>query len=336
MMWIRTPTQFYTVRFLLGVAEAGFFPGIIYYLAQWFPMGHRARAAAAFTVAIPLSQVIGGAIGGPLLGLGGTGHLSGWQWLFLIEGAPAIVLGVIVWFYLTDRPSDAKWLPAEERAWLVLCLEQEQASLPSEEAGFIRPMWTPSCWGLALMYFSYYTMTVGYASWLPLLVRGALATQNTITGFITAGISLVAACSYFGAARWSDRTNNRCLYAVTGLALSVGGCLGAAFAPLPLLKVMSLAVIPIGGGVFLPSFWCLPTVKFKGSSAASAIALISAIGSSGGFFGPSIIGYLKRSTGTDFAAFVTLAGIGLLGCGVGVVLQQKARVAPRSSATMMT
>jgi ACS family tartrate transporter-like MFS transporter len=326
MMWIRTPTQFYIVRFLLGVAEAGFFPGVIYYLAQWFPMNHRARAGAAFTVAIPLSSVIGGALAGPLLALGGTAELSGWQWLFLIEGVPAVMLGIVVWFFLNDRPNDAKWLPADGRAWLVSRLQQEQATSRTEGIGLLRIIREPFCWALALMYFSYYTMALGYVSWLPMLVRAALNTQNAMTGFITAGISLVAASVYFIVARWSDLTHDRYRYPAAGLALSIAGCLGAAFAPLPWLKVISLAVIPIGGGVFLPSFWCLPTTRFKGASAASAIALISSVGASGGFFGPTIIGYMKHASGQDVAGFVTLAVIGALGCGVCLVLRWNAVV----------
>jgi len=327
MLFIRTPTQFYAVRFLLGIAEAGLFPGVIYYLAQWYPVGYRARAAAVFTVAIPLSQVLGGAVGGWLLGLSGTAHLSGWQWLFLIEGVPSFVLGIMVWFYLTDSPGEARWLAATDRDWLVARLGQERETLTREGSGpaavnYWRVLQAPVCWWLALMYFCFLTIGVGYTSWIALLVRGALGTQNTITGFITAGVSLVAVGAYLLTARLSDKSNDRCFFAVIGLALCVAGCVGAAFAPLPWLKVLSLAMIPIGSGVFLPSFWCLPTMIFGGPSAASAIALISAVGSSGGLLGPALIGYLKHSAGGDGVAFVTLAGIGLVGCGVGVVLRR--------------
>ncbi|MDB6013482.1 MAG: major facilitator superfamily 1 [Gammaproteobacteria bacterium] len=339
MALIHTPAQFYFVRFLLGVAEAGFFPGVIYYIAQWYPLAYRARAAAIFTVAIPVSQVFGGALGGVLLGLGGAADLSGWRWLFLLEGVPSLVLGIMVWFHLTDSPGEAHWLAAVDRDWLVARLRQDrEASAPTSVGpaataaagiGYWRALQTPVCWWLALMYFSFLTIGVGYTSWIALLVRGALATQNTITGFITGGISLVSVGSYLVAARLSDRTNDRCLYAVIGLAFCTVGCLGAAFAPLPWLKVLSLAMIPLGTGVFLPSFWCLPTLTFSGPSAASAIALISAVGSSGGLLGPSIIGYLKHSTGGDAAAFVALAGVGLVGCSVGVVLMREDTFAPR-------
>jgi MFS family permease len=337
MLFIRTPAQFYAVRFLLGIAEAGLFPGVIYYIAQWYPVGYRARAAAVFTVAIPLSQVLGGAVGGWLLGLSGTAHLSGWQWLFLIEGVPSFVLGIMVRFYLTDSPGEARWLATADRDWLVARLGQERetlsregsgpsasgaAAIDSPEMNYWRALQTPVCWWLALIYFCFLTIGVGYTSWIALLVRGALGTQNTITGFITAGISLVAIGAYLLTARLSDKSNDRCFFAVIGLALCVAGCVGAAFAPLPWLKVLSLALIPIGSGVFLPSFWCLPTMIFGGPSAASAIALISAVGSSGGLLGPALIGYLKHSVGGDGVAFVTLAGIGLVGCGVGVVLRR--------------
>jgi ACS family tartrate transporter-like MFS transporter len=328
MLFIHTPAQFYVVRFLLGVAQAGFFPGVIYYIAQWYPLGYRARAAAVFTVAIPLSQVLGGAIGGSLLGLDGTAHLSGWQWLFLLEGLPSVVLGIMVRFYLTDSPSEAHWLSPGDRDWLVARLGLERQTFTPAgyppEVDYWRALRTPVCWWLALIYFTFLTIGVGYTSWIALLVRGTVATHNTLTGFITAAISLVAAGAYLVSARLSDKTHDRWFYALMGLALCTAGCLGAALAPLPWLKVLSLAMIPIGSGVFLPSFWCLPTLKFSGPSAASAIALISAVGSSGGLLGPLIIGYLKHSTRGDVAAFVTLAGIGLVGCGVGVVLRRKA------------
>ena len=226
------------------------------------------------------------------------GHLSGWQWLFLMEGVPLFALGIVVCFYLTDSPREARWLAGTERDWLVARLGQERetltrgasgapvsgpAAIEVLEVGYWRALQTPVCWWLALMYFSFLTIGVGYTSWIALLVRGALATQNTVTGFITAGISLISVGAYLLTARLSDRTHDRSFYAVIGLALCAAGCVGAAFAPLPWLRVISLALIPIGSGVFMPSFWCLPTLTFGGPSAAPAIALISAVGSTGGF-----------------------------------------------------
>jgi sugar phosphate permease len=201
MLWVRTPLQFYAVRFLLGVAEAGFFPGVIFYLAQWFPMAYRARATARFTIAIPLSQAIGGALGGGLLGLGGVGHLSGWQWLFLLEGLPSVLLGVVVLFYLTDRPEDAGWLAGEERAWLSERLNRERGESPAAPpASVLRAIANPLTWVLSLADLAYYTVGVGYIFWAPQLVRSALGTRNVATGFVTAGIAVLAAAAYLD--RW--------------------------------------------------------------------------------------------------------------------------------------
>jgi MFS transporter, ACS family, tartrate transporter len=336
MMWVHTPVQFYILRFLLGVAEAGFFPGVIYYLTQWFPQDYRARATARFSVAIPISQVVGGALGGPLLGLSGTANLSGWQWVFLLEGLPSLILGIVVLFYLTDRPQVAEWLTPTEREWLVNRIEQDKSKISSRQVN--RPLAdlsSPFVWLLALPYFAYYTVAFAYTSWAPLLVRSALGTRDATTGLISAGIALVSAAAYLLSAMQSDRNHDRCGYAGVGLAMSVAGCIGAAIAPTPLLKVMALALIPIGGGMFLPSFWCLPSLKFNGASAATVIALISAVGSSGGFFGPNIIGYARRATGGDTGAFLVLAGIGLVGCFVCIGLRRSGAFKREPVATVM-
>jgi len=315
MMFVRTPFEFYSVRLLLGIAEAGFFPGIIFYIAQWFPLAYRARATARFAIAIPISQVIGGALGGALLSLGGVGQLSGWQWLFLLEGLPSLFLGVGVLFYLTDRPKDAQWLDSEGRAWLAKRIEREQHRLPTAPpVPALRSISDPLTWLLVLPCFAYYTVNYAYSSWAPLLVRAALGTHNVTTGFVTAGIALVAAAAYLIAADRSDQSSERCGYAALGLALSSLGCVGAAIAPTPLLRVAALTLIPIGGGIWLPSFWCLPAMLYSGTAAAAAMALISGVGSSGGFFGPSLIGFAKSTTGSDIGAFLTLAGVGVFGC----------------------
>lgn len=323
MMWVRTPFEFYAVRFLLGIAEAGFFPGIIYYLAQWFPMAYRARATARFAVAIPVSQVLGGALGGTLLGLGGVGQLSGWQWLFLLEGLPSVFLGVGLLLYLTDRPLEAQWLDSEQRSWLATRIDHEQprspASLPVPALSVIG---NPLTWLLVFVSFAYYTLVFAYNGWAPLLVRAALGTRDLTTGFVTAGIALIAGCAYLIAAARSDRSSERCRYAAVGLALSSLGCVGVAIAPTPVLRVAALALIAVGGGVFLPAFWCLPGMLFSGTAAATSMALISGIGSSGGFFGPSLIGVVKRATGGEGGAFLALAGIGIVGCFVCLGLRR--------------
>jgi ACS family tartrate transporter-like MFS transporter len=334
MIWVRTPLEFYSARLLLGMAEAGFFPGIIYYLTQWFPMAYRARATARFALAVPLSQAIGGALGGALLSLGGVGQLSGWQWLFLIEGLPAVFLGVGVLFYLTDRPEDARWLDGRERGWLAKRIEEDRHQSPTTlTVTPLQAIGSPLTWALAFPNFAFYTVGAAYFVWAPLLIRGALGTRDVTTGLVYAGIAVLSAAAYLIAAARSDQSAERCGYAAFGLALSSLGCVGAAIAPTSGLRVAALALIPIGSAVFQPAFWCLPAMLFSGTAAAASIALISAVGATGGFFGPGLLGFVKRATGGDNGAFLMLAGIGTVGCLVCIGLRQTARFTRRSASS---
>ena len=331
MMWIRTPSQFYALRFLLGVAEAGFFPGVIYYLSQWIPATYRARALSGFVIAIPLSQVLGGPLGGALLALSGVARLSGWQWLFLIEGLPTVCLGVAVLGCLTERPEDARWLSGAQRNWLSQCLERERQTIAPHSSP-LRALGDPLVWVLAVPYFAYYTVGLTYIFWAPTLVRDALGVSNAITGLITGGIALLAALAYPLAGIASDRWDARCGFAACGLALGCLGCIGAALFAHSLFRVASLVVIALVSPLLMTSFWCLPTKFLKGASAAAGIALINAIGSCGGFFGPSMFGLLRQTTGSDFGPFLGLAALALVGCLVCVGLRQVEVFKPTRSA----
>jgi MFS transporter, ACS family, tartrate transporter len=330
MAWVRTPTQFYTMRFLLGVAEAGFFPGVVYYLSQWTPTAYRARAHAAFMIAVPSAQILGGPLGGVLLGLEGVGHLAGWQWLFLIEGLPAVILGLAVFRFLTDYPRDADWLSVKQRSWLSQRLEREQQQSQAAEVSVLRTFGNPLVWVLTVPYFAFYTIALGYALWAPTLVRDALNTSNTTTGLVIGGIYALAVFVYFLAGTVSDRKDERCGIAAVGLALACAGCLGAALiAPSP-PRVAAFALIAMLSPLFLGSFWCLPTRFLKGPAAAAGIGLVSAIGSTGGFFGPNILGYLKHRTGSDVDAFFALAALALLGTFVCLGLRRTPSLKPQS------
>jgi sugar phosphate permease len=332
MAWVRTPGQFYAMRFLLGVAEAGFFPGVIYYLSHWFPAAYRARAHAAFMIAIPSAQIVGGPLGGVLLGLEGVGSLTGWQWLFLIEGLPAVFLGLAVFRFLTDRPLEADWLSHAERSWLAQRLEQEQQQTAAAEVSILRALANPLIWILTIPYFAFYTVALGYGLWAPTLVRDALHTSNTVTGVVIGGIYALAMFVYFIAGAVSDRKDERCAVAAAGLALACAGCVGAAvIAPSP-LRVAAFALIAMLSPLFLGSFWCLPTRFLKGPAAAAGIGLVSAIGSTGGFFGPSILGYLKQTTGSDVVAFAVLAALALLGALVCGGLRRTPSLKPQPQA----
>jgi MFS transporter, ACS family, tartrate transporter len=336
MMWVRTPQQFYAVRFLLGMAEAGFFPGIIYYLSLWFPATYRARAISGIIIGIPLSQVLGAPLGGALLGLTGMGHLAGWQWLFLVEGLPPVLLGFIALAYLTDRPEDARWLSKQQREWVIGRLEREQPGTVTEHISPLRALAQPVLWVLIFPYFALCTIAYGATFWTPLLVRDALGTSDAATSLIVGGTYLIAAIIYPLAGMLSDRIDDRCGLAALGLAVYCVGGIGVALLPHSMLRVGALVVLQAGNPIFMTSFWCVPSKFLKGSSAAAAIALVSSVGTSGGFFGPSIIGFLKQTTGSDTGAFLGLAGLALLGALVCIGLRQTAAFSPSQSAVSET
>jgi ACS family tartrate transporter-like MFS transporter len=328
MMWVRTPQQLYAVRFLLGMAEAGFFPGVIYYLSLWFPATYRARAISGIIIGIPLSQVLGAPLGGALLGLTGVGHLSGWQWLFLVEGLPPVLLGFAALAYLTDRPEDARWLSKQQRDWVSSRIEQERQQTVAAHVSPLRALGNPLLWVLIFPYFALCTIGYGATFWAPLLVRDALGTSNSATSLIVGGIYLLAAIVYPLAGMLSDRMDDRCGLAALGLAFYCVGGIGVALLPHSILRVVALVVLQVGNPIFMTSFWCVPTRLLKGPSAAAGIALVSSIGTSGGFFGPSIIGFLKQTTGSDSGAFLGLAGLALLGAVVCIGLRQTAAFSP--------
>jgi len=329
MAWVRTPTEFYIMRFLLGAAEAGFFPGVIYYLSQWVPTAYRARAHASFMIAIPMAQIVGGPLGAALLGLQAVGHLSGWQWLFLIEGLPPVFLGFAALLFLTDCPEEAHWLSSTERSWLSLRLEREQQQTAATRVSILRTLGNPLVWVLTVPYFACYTIALGYALWAPTLVRDALHASNTTTGLVIGGIYALAVLVYFLAGILSDRRDERCALAAVGLGLACVGCIGAAvIAPSP-LRVVTFALIAMLSPLFLGSFWCLPTRFLKGPSAAAAIGLVSAIGSTGGFIGPSIIGLLKQTTGSDVGAFLGLGALAASGTFVCLGLRRIPSLRPQ-------
>jgi ACS family tartrate transporter-like MFS transporter len=310
MALVRTPTQFYALRFLLGVAEAGFFPGIVYYVSQWFPSNARGRASAKFMMAIPLSAVLGGAIGGTLLGLDGRAGLAGWQWLFLVEGIPSVLLGCAVLGLMTDRPAQARWLTAEQRAWLEARLERDSdASTAPHGVPPLRALLDPMLWVVSFPYLCANTAAYGYYFWGPTIIRDALHTSDSATSLVGALIALVTAAVMLVNAAHSDRTGERIIHAARGSALITIGFVATALLPWPVAKVLAIGLVPIGGMMFLAPYWCLPPMMFRGAAMAVAIGLVNSIGNIGGFFGPNIIGVAKTLTGGTTGAFMVLAVI---------------------------
>lgn len=312
MMFVRTPMHFYILRFLLGLAEAGFFPGIVFYLTKWFPATRRARAQSRFMAAIPLSGVLGGMIGGFLLGLDGKMGLAGWQWLFLVEGLPSVFMGFVVLFYLTDEPRDAKWLSDDQRAWLIDHMQRDRDTLGDAHAMSVRQALSkPIVWALAIPYFLVLTTGYVYTFWSPTVFRDALHTTNTQTAYLTAFIAVISMLSMLAVGASSDRRDERFYHAATSGVLIAVGFAGAALIAQPVLRIAFLALVLIGANNMLPPFWCIPSMVLTGTSAAAAIGLINALGNTGGFIGPYLVGFLKDKTGGMTGSFLLMSVLGI-------------------------
>ena len=277
MMFARGPLSFYVLRFLLGVAEAGFFPGIIFYLSEWFPADARARAVARFMTAIPVSGVIGGPISGALLGLSGWLGLTGWQWLFLLEGLPAVALGIAVLRYLPDRPENAAWLAPEQRTWLLerLATERERCV---EHHGFsvLRALSSGVVWQMGLLVF----LSISFGQyalslWLPQIVRGFSGLTDLQVGFVSAIPNLVAAVAMVIVGANSDRTGERCLHIAVASGVAAIGFFGCALVKSPVLAVMFMSLAAAGLLSAHGPFWPLPSKFLTGAAAAGGIALIN-------------------------------------------------------------
>jgi MFS family permease len=309
-MFVRTPAQFYTMRVLLGFAEAGFFPGIIYYLSHWFPAEQRARAISWFMIAVPLGETIGNPLSGFLLGLDGRLGLHGWQWLFLIEGIPSVVLGIVAIGYLTDRIEDAAWLSAAQRSWLAARIRSEDVVSEMHTRSVARALLHPMVWLLALPYLLTQAPSYGYAFFGPTIIRDTLGSSDAITGLVSGLIALLAATTMLVFGSSSDRTGERCLHAALGTLIAVIGWVGLALLANPLARVAALALAWMGLRAYIVPFWCMPNVLLRGTGAAAGIALINSIGNVGGFAGTYLLGYLSDTPTLAFLLLATMTAVG--------------------------
>ncbi|HYM10487.1 MAG TPA: MFS transporter [Bryobacterales bacterium] len=301
---IHTAHQFYWIRFLLGAAEAGFFPGIIVYLTHWYRYEDRGKAVAMFMAAIPIANIVGAPISGLLLRVHWLGY-SGWRWLLLLEGVPAVICGIATLFYLTDWPKDARWLPADEREWLTGELEREkrvkQAARP---LSIWQAMRNRDVVLLTLVYFFIVTGNYGLNFWLPKILQKLSGLSSFQTALITA-IPFLAALPAMLVVGWhSDRTGERrwhtalSIFAVAA-ALAASQAVGDSVA----LSLVLFSIAAMGLYSYLPSFWALPTTFLSSAAAAACIGLINAFGNLGGFVGPYAVGFLSNKTG-NYAAGV--------------------------------
>lgn len=311
--FVTGPVSFIIIRFLLGAAEAGFFPGIILYFTYWYPKAYRARVIAALWLAVPGSNAVAAIMSSGLLQLDGVMGLAGWKWLFILEAIPSVILAFVVLGVMTERPAQATWLNLEERSWLDAELEKEQRELQVGHGNLtlLQALTDRRVVALSLIYMTIVTATYGITFFLPLIVKG--------TGFSDAKTGMVTAIPYVigtaGMLLWSfssDQLNERrwhfitaCIVATVGL-LAAGWLGGSAWA----LVAMSLATIGLYGSK--PPFWTLPSEFLSGKGAAGGIALVNSIGNLGGFAGPYVVGWLKDSTGGYQAGLYFLAGCALL------------------------
>jgi MFS transporter, ACS family, tartrate transporter len=297
MIFIRGPLSFYGMRFALGAAEAGFFPGMILYMKRWFPANARARAVAWFMTANPLAGIVGSPISGALLGLTGKG-LSGWQWMFLMEGMPAILLGVIVYWALSDNPREATWLRGEEREWLLarLALEQ-QAETTLQKSNLWQVLISPKIWMLSMVYFGVSTTMYGVTLWLPSVIRSLSGLSYFLTGLVSALPFLATAIVMVLVGMRSDRKGERRWHTAIPAFLGAAGLIAAGYENSTIVVVACIGLGLVCAESMVGPFWAMATSRMEGLSAAAGIAVINSLANLGGYYGPDIIGFFRKLNG---------------------------------------
>ncbi len=335
MAFIHTARQFYLVRFFIGAAEAGFFPAVIVYLSHWFRSGDRAKAIARFCAANPLSFVIGSPLAGYLLGISWFG-LRGWRWLFILEGIPAILFGIIAIFYLTDWPRQAKWLPSDEREWFAAQLsEEQQVKQRAHRFTIWEALRHRDVILLTLCYFFALTGNYGLAFWLPTILK-RLSGQSDLKVTLLASLPFLAGFLVQQVNGWhSDRTGERRWHAAAPLILSgIALLLTVIYGSNPVLSVALFTVVGAFYFAYHPAFWSLPSMFLGESAAAASIGLINSVGNLGGFVGPMLMGYLVTRTRSFHVGLLFLVGSlclsGILMIAVGA---GRRRIIPEMSAT---
>lgn len=333
MTFVPNVGTLYVMRFLLGVAEAGFFPGIILYMTFWFPKQQRAKALAVFILAVPLSAAIGSPLSSWLITAGdGVFGLDGWRFMFLVEGLPAVILGIMCWFYLTDKPAQAKWLKPDERAWLQQQIDSEEAETASRHSLSIKAALTKGrVWALAFVYFGITYGLYAINFFLPTIVAGFAEQFNTDftvmqQGFIVAIPFVFGAFSMYFWAKHGDKTGERIWHvaaptALGGIAIPVALYLNSPFA-----AMVAITICTMGICAALPTFWPLPSLFLTGAAAAAGIAFINSFGNFSGFIGPLVTGKLAEITGSQQAGMWVVGAVMVLAS--LVVVRLKTTLAP--------
>lgn len=323
MMFVTTATQFYVMRFLLGAAEAGFFPGVVFYLMHWFPAHERGRAISRFYVALPLSSVVMGSLAGMLLNLQGHFGLAGWQWLFLVEGLPAIVLSVVILVMLPNSPAEAHWLTTDERGWIARRLAADDRLPGASDAGVVRSLVDPRVWLLGLCSMCVLGAAYAFGLSAPMVLQGVTHLDASGIGFLIAGISAFGAVSMIAAGWYSDHRRERHLHVVVFLLAMAAAYLAMGLSVTPWIVVLAYAATIVFGNAIQAVFYLIPSDFLRGRAAAGGIAAIGSIGMMGSFVGPYAWGLAKDYTGSFQAGLLALTVPYLAAAAIVLVLRQR-------------
>lgn len=311
MMFVKTATQFYVLRFMLGAFEAGLYPGVILYLTYWFPARHRAKMTGLFMTSIPAAGIVGGPISGWIMGaMGGRAGLANWQWLFLLEGIPPIVMALVTLATLADTPADARWLNAREKQVVLADLEADSRQAGARVHGFAEALRRPRVWLLTLIYFCLVSANPTFGFWGPTIISEMGVRSNVTIGLLSAVPYIAAMICLVMVGRSSDRLLERRYHcAVSCLAAALGSALIGVLANTPTLAFAAL-VLGVAGvlSAFSP-FWQMPATVLAGTAAAGGIALINSIGNLSGWLGPFVVGWLMDLTGKTSAGLYVVAGL---------------------------
>ncbi|HEX4036955.1 MAG TPA: MFS transporter [Acidobacteriaceae bacterium] len=322
MIFVRTPLEFYAGRLLLGVAEAGFFPGVIFYLSQWFPAGERSKAVSRFYIAYPLSSTVMGGLAGWLLHLDGHARLAGWQWLLLLEGLPAVTMSLVFLLGLPDGPAKAGWLTEAERNWILRKLENEPGEAGHGRHDASRAFRDPRVWLLGSFFFCVLLAAYGYSFSAPALVQQVTRLGTTGVGLIIAVLGVLGALAMLGNGAHSDRTGERYWHIAVPVFVMAAGFVGAGLSLRPVVVLPSLAVMMMGFAAMQAPLWTIPTSFLRGRSAAAGIAVVNTIGILGGFVGPYWMGAMADLTGGFQRGLLTLAVPIMMAAGLIAVIHR--------------
>ena len=321
MLFINSSTAFYNMRFLLGLAEAGFYPGVIYYISQLYPNMHRSKAIGLFQVASPIALMIGTPLIGTILTLDGLFGLQGWQLIFLFSGIPAVVLGVICFFYLKSSVNQLNWLTVKEREWLAGQIESENLAKPLAHLKFYQVFSKPQVWFATFIIFAVNVGFNGVAFWTPQIIKSFGQNSDLMVSALSGIPWLVAAVSIILVSRHSDKTGERKLHIIFCLLASALGFVLSSVASQPSIMLVGLSMATAGLLSAMPPTFTYPASMFSGTAAATAIATVNSFGVLGGMVGPNIIGFITNTTGSASFGLLIVAGILFLGSVIAMFLR---------------